>query len=115
VASVTIPNPLERRHLLERELDAAQALRYAEAYMVEDRTIEAVDFFEKAGATDRLEELAEVAIAAGDTFLFKRAADALKIEPGVERWKRLAAAAEAAGFTAYAMTAQRHADIEANG
>jgi hypothetical protein len=112
VASVKIPNPIERRHLLERPMDPAQALRYADAYLAEDRAIEAVEFLAKAEATDRLEEVAEAAIAAGDAFLFRQANDALRREPGADRWLRLAAAAESAGLTQYAQTAHRIAEVD---
>ena len=43
MARPKIPGPLERRHLIERELAPAQAIKTAEAYLAEGRAIEAVE------------------------------------------------------------------------
>jgi hypothetical protein len=107
VADTKIPNPLERRHLLERELDAAAALALAEAYLAEGRREEALHFLEKAGATERLEALREEAICEGDAFLLRFIADLTGNEPYPETWERVAEAAEAAGKLQYAATARR--------
>jgi hypothetical protein len=107
VASSRIPNPLERRHLLERELDAAQALRIAEAYLEEGRCPEAVAFLAKAGEGDRLRALQVEAEAEGDAFLVKMICAALEEEPSAESWRRVAEAAEASGKLRYASTARR--------
>jgi hypothetical protein len=64
VARSKLPDPLSRRHLVERELPAAQALELANAYLGEGRRVEAVDFLRKAGAADRLAALRAEAIAA---------------------------------------------------
>ena len=42
MAQPKIPNPLDRRHLIEKELPAERALALAEAYLEEGRTEEAV-------------------------------------------------------------------------
>ena len=41
MASTTIPNPMDRRHLLEKRMDAKQAIALADAYLEEDRAVEA--------------------------------------------------------------------------
>ena len=64
-----LPDPLARRHLLERDLPESQALATAEAYLAAGRTVEAVDFLAKAGATEKLREIRAEAVAAGDPFL----------------------------------------------
>ena len=74
MAKAKIPDPLERRHLVEKELPPAQALAIAEAYLAEDRCIEAVDFLRIAGAGEQLAELRERAIADGDAFLLRAVA-----------------------------------------
>ena len=111
MADTKIPNPLERRHLLERDLGAAAALALAEAYLAEGRREEALHFLEKAGAPgdERLEALAEEAICEGDAFLLRSIADLTGNEPDPETWERAAAAAEAAGKLRYAATARRQA------
>ena len=73
-----IPGPLERRHLIERELDAAHAKRIADAYLEEDRKVEAIDFLEKAGAEEELESLCREARTRGDVFLLRAASTALE-------------------------------------
>jgi hypothetical protein len=112
VARSKIPNPLHRRHLLRRDLPAAQALGIALAYLEQDRAIEAVDFLVKAEAVDKLEELLEQATEAGDSFLVRAVSAGLRITPDSERWARVAAAADAAGKSLYAGTARRQAEIE---
>ena len=57
MASAKIPDPLVRRHLIEKELAPAQALKVAEAYLAEGRSVEAVEFLQKAAATEQLTEL----------------------------------------------------------
>ncbi len=105
-----LPRPIERRHLIERELSAAQSLRYAEAYLEEGRELDAVAFLAKAQASDPLAELRRRAIQAGDAFLFRSVALASKIRPTPEEWRALAEAAARAGKHRYAADAQRHVE-----
>ena len=109
MAKSKIPDPLERRHLVERELSPAQALRLAEAYLAEGRSLEAVDFLRKAGARDRLEAVRAEAIAAGDSFLLRVVATGLGETPDRASWSRLAEAADAAGKQRHAADARRQA------
>jgi len=104
------PNPLERRHLIEKELSVEQALAVAEAYLAEGRDDEAVVFFGKANADDRLQELADRAVESGDVFLMTEVAKVRREEPAPEVWNRLAEAARRAGKELYAETAARHAN-----
>ncbi len=109
MAKSKIPDPLARRHLLERELPPAQALRLAEAYLAEGRALEAVDFLRKAGALDRLAALRAEAVAAGDSFLLRIVTTALGEPADRETWRRLAEAAAAAGKELQAADARRQA------
>ena len=45
-----IPDPLTRRHWIQKEMDPAQALATAEAYLAEGRRMDALAFLAKAGA-----------------------------------------------------------------
>ena len=110
MARSKIPSPLERRHLVARDLSPAQTLRYAEAYLAEGRSLEAIQFLRKAGETERLEALRAEAIASGDVFLLRAVAAALEIEPDREDWRALAEAAAAAGKENYATEARRQAE-----
>ncbi|MGH0034884.1 MAG: hypothetical protein ACQGVK_07630 [Myxococcota bacterium] len=110
MARVSTPDPLTRRHLLEKTLDPAQALRIGEAYLAEGRRNEAVAFLERADAREQLEALYGEAISEGDLFLLKASARALGREPGAEDWRRVGDAAEAAGKLRYAETASRQTE-----
>lgn len=109
MAKNVIPDPLKRRHLIEQDLDASQCLTIAEDYVAEGRDFEALQFFAKAGATDKLVAVGDAAVAAGDAFLLKQVADILGTDQGTERWGSLAEAAEAKGLERYAEMARRHA------
>jgi len=114
VAKNIIPNPMERRQLLEKSMDAKAAVAIADTYLDADRPVEAIDFLSKAGAEDRLEALGALAIEAGDAFLLKSVHDALGVEePRIDDWERLASAAEAAGRDLYAKQARRAAGAAA--
>jgi hypothetical protein len=110
VARSKIPNPLERRHLIERELPADRALAIAEAYLEQGRGVEAVEFLAKAEARDRLLQLRSEAIAAGDLFLLRTLAEMMEEPPNREEWATLATAASAAGKDRYAAEATRQAE-----
>ena len=112
MARSKLPDPLNRRHLVERELPAAQALDLATAYLGEGRRIEAVDFLRKAGAADRLAALRAEAIAEGDAFLLRRVAEGMGTPPSRDEWQALARAAESAGKGRYAAEARRQSERE---
>jgi hypothetical protein len=107
MAKAKIPGPLERRHLIEKEMPAAQALAIADAYLADDRCIEALDFLKLAGAGDRLAQLRERSIAEGDAFLLRAVTGAQEQPPTRDDWQRLEAAAHASGRERYAETAHR--------
>ena len=104
VAKSKIPGPLERRHLIER------ALAFAEAYLEQDRSVEAVEFLAKAEAHERLAELRRDAVAAGDVFLLRALLEVMEDPPEREEWTALATAAAAAGKDRYAAEATRQAE-----
>lgn len=110
MAKSKIPDPLARRHLIERDLPAERALAIAEAYLAESREIEAIEFLAQAGATDRLAELRRSAISAGDAFLLRAVAKAMEEAPEPDEWRALAAAATAQGKDCHAVEAGRQAD-----
>lgn len=111
MAKTGIPDPLTRRHLVERELPPAQALAIAESYLAEGRTPEALDFLRLAGAQERLAEIRSEAVSSGDGFLLRAAAVSMAVPPEREEWRRLAEAARGAGMERYAEEAERQADL----
>jgi hypothetical protein len=104
-----IPDPLERRHLIEKDLPAEQSLAIAEAYLADERRTEAVVFLGKAGAEQQLQELAEVAVEAGDVFLLTEVSRARGREPEPATWERLEASARRVGKDQFAEAAHRRA------
>jgi hypothetical protein len=110
MAKSRIPDPLARRHLVERALPEAEALAIADAYLADGRITEAVDFLRVAGARDRLREVRAEAVSSGDAFLLRSVALAMSAPPKREEWRELAVAAEAAGKQRYAVEARRQAE-----
>jgi hypothetical protein len=110
-----IPNVLVRRHLIEKELSETQALEIGEAYLDEGRSEEALIFFEKAGANERLRELRAAAVASGDVFLLRGAARAMGEAPSRDEWTGAQVAATAAGRLNYAADAKRQLEVDAEG
>ena len=66
MARTATPNSLARRHLLEKKISESHALSLAEAYLEADRPSDALAFLVRAGATEKLAEMRERAIEAGD-------------------------------------------------
>jgi hypothetical protein len=115
MAKSAIPNPLDRRHLIEKNLSEAQALETAEAYLAAGRPVEAVEFLTKAEARDRLAELRSQAIESGDAFLLRAVARAMGEAATRAEWSALAEAADAAGKDRYAADARRQLEREDDG
>ncbi|MBW2291849.1 MAG: hypothetical protein JRG94_06010 [Deltaproteobacteria bacterium] len=109
MAKPAIPSPLDRRHLVEKDLDEKTALKIAAAYLEQGRRNEAIDFLAKANDTAQLKALADEAISLGDPFLLQSVTQATGEEPDRASWNRCADAAEAAGKSRYAVTARRNA------
>jgi hypothetical protein len=107
LAKAKIPDPIERRHLVEKQLPPAQARAIAEAYLTDDRCLEAIDFLKIAAADERLAELRQRSIADGDAFLLRAVAGAQGQAPTRDDWQKLEAAAAAQGRDRYALAARR--------
>ena len=111
MAKTKLPDPLGRRHLIERDIAPEQALKYAAAYLEEGRAVEAVDFFAKADAKEPLEALRREAVGSGDVFLLRLVASAIGVSPDLDEWRETARAADAAGKQRYAEEARRLVEI----
>ena len=112
MAKQLLPDALTRRHLIEKELAPAQALRLAEAYLTEERVVESLVFLKKAGAEERLRALAGQAKLDGDVFLMRQVATWLGQAPSAEDWRAAAAVAQERGKLRYAADAERQAGRE---
>jgi hypothetical protein len=119
LANLKLPDPLSRRHLLDGDLEPAKALALAQAYLEDDREVEAIDFLAAAGpdsnaeAREVLLQLQAVALERGDVFLMRMASLALDEEPSAETWHSLAEAATRAGRLQDVETAERLATVGA--
>jgi len=101
---------LHKRALLNQTPIALERLiahgrKYESAGLVHD----AVDFYQRAVALDRLQALMESARQDGDVFLFRRICRLLEREVIADEWLALATKAEALGKLAFARTAYREA------
>jgi hypothetical protein len=105
-----IPDPLARRHELEKALEPARARAIGEAYLAEKRELEAIAFLKQAGASDALEKLCAAAVERGDAFLLREASLALGREPEQDAWERLERAAAMQGRDRYAGEAKRQVE-----
>ena len=105
-----IPDPLARRHELEKKLDPARARAIASAYLEQERELEAVAFLKIAGAASELEALCRTAIERGDSFLLRESCAALGREPELASWEALAQSAERQGREGYAAEARRQVE-----
>ncbi len=102
MAKSKIPNAIERRHLIDRDLKPAQSLRYAEAYLEVGRDQDAIEFLVKAEATEQLEAMRKRALESGDVFLFRTVSSALGVTSERHEWRSVSEAARAAGRGRYA-------------
>ncbi len=109
MARSSIPGPLERRHLIEQDLDAKRASQIAEAYLAEGRRNEAIEFLAKADDGEALQRIADEAVEEGDPFLLQAVARVLEEELDRATWSRCADAAQSRGKLRYAETARRNA------
>ncbi|MFN7973466.1 MAG: hypothetical protein U0166_14145 [Acidobacteriota bacterium] len=79
---------------------------WGDFYKQEGRIHDALDFYERAAATDRLEDLRKAAVTDGNYFLYRRATQVLKIDPSPADLEVLAGRAAATGSDAYARQAR---------
>jgi hypothetical protein len=110
MAKAAIPNPLERRHLIERDAAPEQSRKLADLYLAEGRDWEAIAFLAKAGDREGLAALREAAMVAGDTFLVREVTRVLRDEVSAQAWHRVAQAATENGKDRFAAQAIRLAE-----
>lgn len=104
---------LAKRDLLNQSVVSVENLlsrgeRYEEFGLLHD----AVDFYEKANATDALLRMLKIVQEEGDAFLFKRINRILNREPDQSEWLVLAEQAERLGKQAFAAEALRHTNAD---
>lgn len=106
-------NCLEKRSLLNRVPVAVEELTsWGRHYQEGGFVYDAVDFFERAGATDALMSLLPIALRDGDGFLFRRLCRLLGYEGAAAEWLDLARRARELGKDAFAEAAHREAGAD---
>lgn len=94
---------MEKRDLLNQSAVSVESMRtWGERYEEAGLLSDAVDFYEKAKATDALERLRENVLREGDFFLFNRVSRILGLDPTPQEWMEVASRAEKAGKHAFA-------------
>jgi hypothetical protein len=105
-------NCLEKRDLLNQQASSLETLKsWGERFEEVEAVYDAVDFYEKAGATDALHRLLDKAREDGNVFLVTRLCRALRIELEPEGWLHIGKKAEEAGMMSFAAQAYRSAGI----
>jgi hypothetical protein len=107
---------LEKRDLLNQSAVSIGKLQewgsiYEEAGLIND----AIDFYERANETDRLEKLLGVAMEEGDAFIFGRILKALNREATPGEWISLGEKAAERGKHAFAKEAYKRGGVETPG
>ncbi len=80
---------LKQKILYIDKTSAETLIRYGNLYLEENVLSDALDFYFKAGHTDGLHKIKELALQSGDTFLFQRAAKALNLELKSTDWEKV--------------------------
>lgn len=105
VATYKILSIQEKQKVLGTSTKEA-LIAWGDFYKQDGRIYDALDFYEKAGATDRVEDLLKTALADGNFFLYRRTTQVLRIEPRPGDLDVLAGRAAMTGFEAYARQAR---------
>jgi len=97
----------KRKLLHDKSSTPDKLIGAGEAFLEAGRYYDAVDFFEKADARDRLAEMVEAAITEGDTALLLRVKKLLGEEPEPEELRRAALKATESGRSTMALVAYK--------
>jgi tetratricopeptide (TPR) repeat protein len=97
---------LKKRDLIQEAGTNAETLqRLGREYLSQNRSLEALEFFEAARDREGLELLKEKGLEEGDPFLYRQACKLLKINPNPADWQKIGEKARAAGRYQQALAA----------
>jgi len=85
---------------------------YGDALLEQGRISDALDFYQKAGRSDGLRKIKDLAFDSGDVMLFQQAAKALQEEPKTKDWNDIAQKAIALKKYSFALQALQKAENE---
>ncbi|HDD45448.1 MAG TPA: hypothetical protein ENG63_11435 [Candidatus Desulfofervidus auxilii] len=100
----------KRDYLNAKVFDREECVRYGEWFKSQGFLSDAIDFFAKAEAKEKLEELIPQIISEGDVFLFKKIYQALKEKPPKEVWEKIGENALKLGKMNFALKAFQEID-----
>ncbi len=104
---------LEKRDMLNRPaVSAAQLLKWGRRYEEEGLINDAIDFYEKAGSSESLENLFDLALREGDAFIYARVMKALGRQAPADEWICLGKKAAELGKDAFAREAFKRGGME---
>ncbi len=108
-----ILNCLKKRDLLHDDKVPAEAYkRLGWEYLQDDRPLDALDFFEKAGDQEGLSHLRRIGLEQGDIFLLQQSSKLLKVPVSEAEWRQAGEKALAEGRYQQAVTAFQAAGDE---
>ncbi len=104
---------LEKRDMLNRPaVSAAQLLKWGRRYEEEGLINDAIDFYEKAGSSESLENLFDLALREGDAFIYARVMKALGRQAPADEWICLGNKAAELGKDSFAREAFKRGGME---
>src|SRR3989339_55565 len=110
----TVPTYKDKHRLTSgSQADKAKLLALAETCIAEERLVDAVDFLQYVGQTDRLESLLGTAVAEGDLFLATYTAKALARPLGHPEYDAIGYAALDRGKLVFALEAFKRSENQA--
>lgn len=85
-----IPNYLEKRKILYSKGSSPDKLKeMGDLFLRHDQWNDAIDFYEKAGYREGLEEILRLSKDLGDFFMFRRIVEILKVDLSNDEWESL--------------------------
>jgi len=106
VAKITLLSCLKKRDYLNaRVFDREECVKYGELYQREGFFSDAIDFFAKAEAKEKLKALLPQIIEEGDVFLFTKIYRLLKEDPPQTAWQEIGEIAFKLGKWQFALRA----------
>ena len=106
---------LEKRDLLNQSpVSVSKLMEWGKDYEEAGFPHDAADFYERAGGSEALERLLDLAVSEGDAFLFGRTLKALGREAAKEQWAAVAKRAGELGKLTLAGQARSKMGLEAS-
>ena len=106
MAKITLLPCLKKRDYLNAQVfDRKECIKYGELYQKEGFLSDAIDFFAKAEAEEKLKALLPQVISEGDVFLFTKIYRELKETPSQTAWREIGEAAFKLGKWQFALKA----------